>query len=350
MYSKNDIAFLQPHPFAVYVRNDSVSLNKYVQVVINEKQINYSYPVGEYRSVAELLLDFLRGGKWFHSASAKQTEFVKELIQCIYIEPEFPSRTPSARYRIEIAKRKAHLYDVKRIKPPLSSYIAEKIAEKISKLKTEGKPLPELPDYRTSEGLEACLKILKISPPKAEGFLLSSDDLILWALEESTRQDLVIAPCKECGQLFVKDTKDCFCSRHCSDLSKVDCGRFCGDKEIKALYNSIYKALNKEPGRSPKSYIYSPNPLQNSDELFSDLSALYENFTHSEHKFSESDFEVMKQTFLDKMFAPKYENFKCVYRHYKIEEIPETDYLVTRSEFLNWLREVKSQVDNFVKV
>lgn len=141
-----------------------------------------------------------------------------------------------------------------------------------------------------------------------------------------------------------------FCSRHCSDLSKVDCGRFCGDKEIKALYNSIYKALNKETGRSPKSYIYNPNPLQNSDELFSDLSALYENFSYSEHKFSESDFEVMKQTFLDKMFAPKYENFKCVYRHYKIEEIPETDYLVTRSEFLNWLREAKGQVDSFVKV
>ena len=162
MYSKSDIAFLQPHPFAVYVRNDSVSLNKYVQVVINEKQINYSYLVGEYRSVAELLLDFLRGDKWFHSVSAQQTELVNELIQRIYIEPSFPSRIPSTRYQLEISKRKAHLYDVKRIKPPLSSYIAEKIAEKISKLKTEGKPLPELPDYRTSEGSEACLKILKI--------------------------------------------------------------------------------------------------------------------------------------------------------------------------------------------
>lgn len=352
-FSREDQALFQPFPFAVYVRSNSVVLNKYLQIKINGKQINWAFPVAKYRSVAELLLDFLCNDKWFHNVSAKQIEIIKEMTHRIYVEPRFPLKLPSVRYQNEIAKRKAHLYDIIKIKAPIASDIAEKINEKLSKMKKDGNPIPELPDYHTSEGMEACMEILKISPPKADGFQFpTADDLIFWALEETTKQGLIIAHCKECGQLFVKDTKDLFCSRRCANLGKVDCGRFCGDKEIKSLYDSIYKALDKGFGQSPKRYFYRDSTLsssENRDSLFSDLTTKYENFTYEEHAFSESDFEVMNQTFRKNMFAPKYESFKCIYRRYKIQELSEAEYNVARTEFLDWLREVKSQVDNFVR-
>ena len=350
-YSKEDIALLQPLPFTVYVRSDSVTLNKYMKMVFKGKRVNWTFLVAEYESVADLLLDFLQGGKWFHDTSDEHTKLIKELVHYIYIEPKLPSRLPSSLYRTEMAKRKAHLYNFAKVNPPLASDTAEKIAEKISQMKTKGKAIPELPGYHTSDDLEECMKILKISPPKVDGFQFpASDDLILWALEEATRQEPVIAPCKECGQLFVKGNKNHFCSRRCSDLSKVDCGRFCNDKEIKSLYDSIYKALNKEFGKSSKAYTYNgstPSTSELPDALFLDLSNKYEGFSPSEHAFSEADFQVIKQTFLKKMFAPRYENFKRFYLRYKIQELSEEEYNIARSKFLGWLREVKSKVDSF---
>lgn len=352
-FSREDQALFQPFPFSVYVRSSSVELNKYIQLTVNGKPLNCAIPIAEYSSVAELLLDFLRNDKWFHSASVKKIMVVKEMTHRIYVEPRFPLKLPSIRYQNEIAKRTSHLYDVIKIKAPIASGIAEKINEKLSKMKKDGNPIPELPDYHTFEGMEACMEILKISPPKADGFQFpTADDLIFWALEETTKQELIIAPCKECGQLFVKDTKDFFCSRRCANLGKVDCGRFCGDKEIKSLYDSIYKALDKTIGKSPKNFFFKGAALSSSesqDTLFSDLSTKYENFSCADHVFTESDFEVMNQTFRKNMFAPKYESFKCIYRRYKMQELTEEEYNVARIEFLDWLQEVKSQVDNFVR-
>lgn len=352
-FTKEDQIFFHPYPFAVYVRSSSVELNKYIQLKTNGKRLNWAIPIAEYSSAAELLLDFLRNDKWFHSTSAKNLKIIKEMTHRIYVEPRFPLKLPSVRYQNEIANRTAHLYDVIKIKAPIASDVAEKIAESLSKMKKDGKPIPELPDYKTSEGLEACMEILKISPPKADGFQFpTADDLIFWALEETAKQELIIAPCKECGQLFVKGTKDHYCSRRCSDLSKVDCGRFCSDKEIKSLYDFIYKALDRNIGRSSKRYIYSGDNLSSSktrDALFSDLSTRYENFTYAKHTFSESDFEVMNQTFRKKMFAPRYEYFKCAYRHFKMHKLTEEEYNLARAEFLNWLQEVKSLVNNFAR-
>ena len=87
-YSKEDIALLQPLPFTVYVRSDSVTLNKYMKMVFNGKRVNWTFPVAEYKSVADLLLDFLQGGKWFHDTSDEQTKLIKELVHHIYIEPK----------------------------------------------------------------------------------------------------------------------------------------------------------------------------------------------------------------------------------------------------------------------
>lgn len=351
MYSKEDIALLQPLPFTVFLQRDSVTLNKYMSMVLHGKRVNWSFPVAEYESVAHLLLDFLQSSKWFHDTSDEQMKTIKELMHCIYIEPRFSSRLPSSLYRTEIAKRKAHLYNFSKVKPPLASATAEKIDKKILQMKDKGKAIPELPDYRTSDGLEECMEILKITPPKADGFQFpTSDDLILWALEETTQQELVVAPCKECGQLFVKGANDYFCSRRCTDLNKVDCGRFCNDDEIASLYNSIYKALARNIGRSPKGHSYESSAQSSSeilDALFSDLSTRYKNFTYTEHSFSESDFKILNKTFREKIFAPRYETFKCFYRRYKIQELSEEEYDVARAEFLDWLREVKDHVNNF---
>lgn len=352
-FSREDQILFQPYPFAVYVRHSSVELNKYMQMIFNGKRVNWAIPIAEYGSVAELLLDFLRGDKWFHNVGNKQLEIIMEMIHHIYIKPRFPSRIPSVRYQNEIAKKKAHLYDVIKIKAPIASDTAEIIEKKLSKMKQDGNPIPELPDYHTSEGMEVCMEILKISPPKVDGFQFSSsDDLVFWALEETTKQESVITLCKECGQLFVKGSNNRFCSRRCSDLGKVDCGRFCGDKEIEALYGFIYKALHKDTGRSLKRYFYRGSalpPSENQDALFSDLSIKYENFSCTEHMFSDSDFEVMNQTFREKMYASKYADFKHAYRRYKIQELTEEEYSVKRTEFLDWLREVKLLLGNFIR-
>ena len=57
----------------------------------------------------------------------------------------------------------------------------------------------------------------------------------------------------------------------------------------------------------------------------------------------------MKETFFKKIYAPKYESFKAVYRRYKIKELTDDEYTFLRSEFLDWLRDVKSFVSDFVR-
>ena len=37
------------------------------------------------------------------------------------------------------------------------------------------------------------------------------------------------------------------------------------------------------------------------------------------------------------------------YRRYKIQELSEEEYNIARSEFLDWLEDVKSQTGNFVQ-
>ena len=329
-------------PFHLFLNHGLWVLCKHVSTNLFGKRINIPLKIHEYDSVGDLLLDFLQNKHWFCTLSSDARERLEEDIKYVFLFESSSSKRLTNKQKFQLIQQ----YTRREIQG--STAIAAPILSSLFSA-ADAHNLPHPKTY--SEAMDLAAQI-KFKIPENDILVFgNSDELATWALSYLIEHDKLIGRCESCSRYYIKPHGNSkYCGDECYENRKT-IGECLGEPEIKRRYKCINQwFVRKQASHAVYEYCDSGNLPDTYDAaaLFSDLDIGSDPAGLSEFIFKAEHFSIIKDAYKEE-YDTRYSRLKKMKKAVTCQNISEEDYKRAMDTFLQWLDNVRVQLDYFSK-